>query len=224
MIPSLGGSAIADIVSAFSLAASNTAGAAISAAIDRLMKSRQERARQILLEEIGSGARAPNDPGDIDEFVAIIYRYLTKACEGAARINLRLMARVMKGQLEDGGLYASEFLRYSELLASLTREEVILLATRYRCAKSFRAAHPRTDWSDTSMINKEVATALVPSVFPDAQHIQYALTALQRTGLVWPAAATAGGGFVWQDTPLLEKIASLARLEDIVAHPDLQSE
>lgn len=106
-------------------------------------------------------ACAHRDPGETDEFVAILYRYLSKAQEGAACLNLRLMARVVREQLEGPGLYASEFLRYSELLASLTREEVILLATRCRLKVQFDAKKTEDNWSDTMVVNKEVEKALV---------------------------------------------------------------
>jgi hypothetical protein len=211
--PSLVGSTFADIASAMTFGASNLAGTSIAEAIERMMRGRAEEARSIFLEELGQGLRPPRDPGEVDEFVAILYRYLSKAREGAARLNLRLMARVVRGQLEGRGLYASEFLRYSELLASLTREEVILLATRHRLRLEFDAAKTTADWSDTSIVNKRVESTLVPNVFPTPVHLNATLTALQRTGLVWPAAATSGGGPVWQDTPLLDQVALLARFE-----------
>ena len=64
------------------------------------MLRRAEEARSIFLEELGQGLRPPRDPGEIDEFVAVLYRYLSKSQEGAARLNLRLMAPVVRGQLE----------------------------------------------------------------------------------------------------------------------------
>jgi hypothetical protein len=42
------------------------------------------------------------------------------------------MARVVRGQIESEGLYASEFLRFAPTLASLTREETIFLSTLHR--------------------------------------------------------------------------------------------
>jgi hypothetical protein len=130
------------------------------------------------------------------------------------------MARVVRGQIEGRGLYASEFLRYSELLASLTREEVILLATRHRLRTEFDAQKRADDWSDTSVVNEKVKKALVPKIFATEKHLVAALTALQRTGLIWPAAATTAGGPVWQDTPLLNEIAELARFQEALDKED----
>lgn len=212
-LPDLVGSGFADIASALTFGASNLFGTSVAKVIERMMRRRAEEARSIFLEELGQGLRPPRDPGEIDEFVAILYRYLSKAQEGAARLNLRLMARVVRGQLEGQALYASEFLRYSELLALLTREEVVLLATRHRLRVEFDAEKTTAQWSDTSSVNERVERVLVPRVFSTRLHLNATLTALQRTGLVWPGAAAVSGGFVWQDTPLLDKVALLARFE-----------
>jgi hypothetical protein len=213
-LPELIGSGFADILSACDFGASNLGGTVLGKAIGRLLRGRIEESRAIFLDELGQGLRSPRDPGEVDEFVAIVYRYLSKAREGAARLNLRLMARVATGQIERRGLYASEFLRYSELLASLTREEIILLATRHRLRVEFDAKKTAANWSDTTVVNRQVEKALIPRVFPTRNHLEASLTALQRTGLVWPAAAQSGGGPVWQDTPLLDEVIGLARFQE----------
>lgn len=210
------GSSFADMASSLGFGASNLAGTVLSEALGRVMSGRAERARNILLNEIREGLRPPQDSGEVDEFVAILYRYLRAAQEGAARLNLRLMARVIRSQIEREGLYASNFLRYAELIASLTREEVILLATRHRLRVKFDGTKQTSNWDDTSRVNELVIKAVVPKVFPTPLDMVAALTALQRTGLVWPAAATTGGGFVWQDTPLLDRIVALAEFESVL--------
>ncbi len=62
-------------------------------------------------------------------------------------------------------------------------------------------------------MNELAHKALVPAVFATGLDMVAALTAIQRTGLVWPAGATTGVGFVWQDTPLLDRIVKLADFE-----------
>lgn len=216
-VTSLIGSSFADIVSALGIAGSNMAGAALSEALSRVMSGRAEIARNVLLVEIQQGIRPPNDAGEVDEFVAILYRYMRSSQEGSARLNLRLMARVIKSQIEGEGLYASEFLRYAELIASLSREEVILIATRHRVRLAFNNSKQTADWSDTGSVNELVHKELVPKIFPTGLDMIAALTALQRTGLVWLGAATTGGGFVWQDTPLLDRVVGLANFESALA-------
>jgi hypothetical protein len=68
-----------------------------------------------------------------DDAAAFLLRYLRAAQEGAARLNLRLMARVVVGKAHAGEpLYADEFLRYADTLASLARNEVVLLGALIR--------------------------------------------------------------------------------------------
>jgi hypothetical protein len=56
------------------------------------------------------------------------------AWEGKSRINLRLLAKAIRGQLQIGNLVADEFFLHADALASLSRDEIILLATMLRVA------------------------------------------------------------------------------------------
>jgi hypothetical protein len=54
------------------------------------------------------------------------------AREGTARLNLRLLAKAIAGKLRVGSLVADEFLQYAEALASLSRDEIIVIGTMYK--------------------------------------------------------------------------------------------
>lgn len=227
---SLVGASFADIFNAFGFPAASVTGSACADVISRVMSRRANDAREIFLQEIASGAKHPNDPGDIDEFVPIVYRYLHCAQEGTARLNLRLMARVVKSQMEGKGLYASDFLRYAGLLSSLTRPEIIVLATRHRVRKAFEASRAREDWSDIQAINGLVLNDLVPRVFKTQPALEATMTSLQRTGMVMAGGTAvvsydAGhGGTIWIDSPLLDEIVALARIEGALqAEDDLKA-
>jgi hypothetical protein len=100
----------------------------IRESIRRLLKGRLEAAREIFLEEARSGIAAGSVPPD--EFVSAALRYSRAALEGTARRNLRLMAQVMVHNVPQApSLYADEFLRWADVLASLRREECIAVAT-----------------------------------------------------------------------------------------------
>jgi hypothetical protein len=49
------------------------------------------------------------------------FKYLTAAREATARRNLRLMARIVRGQAATRALDAEEFLRLSSMIAALKR-------------------------------------------------------------------------------------------------------
>jgi quinol monooxygenase YgiN len=211
-----GASAFADIVSAYGVPASNLAGGALASALNGLMNMRAEAARKILLDEIQSGMRSPRDPGEVDEFVAILYRYMRAAQEGAARLNLRLMAKVVKHQFVEDNLRASEFLRYADIISSLTREEVVVLATYHREETEFKNKRLHEDWSDVQSIDQNVRKALVPKVFKTYEDLLAVVTAVQRTGMLWPASTLVSGGFIYQGTPLLKTVVQIANFQSVI--------
>lgn len=57
-----------------------------------------------------------------------MYRYARAVHEGVGRVNLRLLAAVLAGQLAHGAVYADEFYRWADVLAGLTTEEIVVLA------------------------------------------------------------------------------------------------
>lgn len=129
---------VADAMSAYGLPASGAGSAAGLAVWQKLTASRVEAAREILVDELKRGQRTIFDVPE-DELAAVTFRYARAAVEGAARLNLRLLAAVAAGQIEGSGLYADEFLRHADVLASLRREEVLLLGAFLHVAKSVPA-------------------------------------------------------------------------------------
>lgn len=126
---------VADAMSAYGLPASGTSGVAGLAVWRKLSASRVEAAREILVEELKRGQKTAFEVPE-DELAAVTFRYARAAVEGSARLNLRLLAAVAAGQLEGPGLYADDFLRHADVLASLRREEVLLLGEFLHVAKS----------------------------------------------------------------------------------------
>lgn len=112
-------------------------------ALTQYVKRRREQAREILFEEIAEGRGKPVDLFS-DEAVAVTMRYVRAASEGKARINLRLLAKAIAGQLRHGNLVADEFFLYADALADLTRDEIHLLAIMYRMHIRFEE-HPPAD-------------------------------------------------------------------------------
>jgi hypothetical protein len=101
-------------------------------AVMRYFRRRSEQAREILLEELRHANITNIETASEDDAVAVIVRYLRAAREGAARLNLRLLAKAIAGKLQIGWLVADEFLDHAEALASLSRDEVIIVGTIFR--------------------------------------------------------------------------------------------
>lgn len=143
--------------------------------IRRIFRRRAEVARNVALEEIRAGRGIlPLSAPDADEAVAIAWRYFRAAEEGTARLNLRLMASVLAGQLASGELNASKFLRWSDLIASLSEPEIVLLATLHRVCKG----------NDVVDGDIKACGLLVPKYFDDEGDFALTAQSLLRTGLV----------------------------------------
>ncbi|MET3925154.1 hypothetical protein [Devosia sp. 2618] len=126
MVPDVVAALITDAMSAYGLAGSSASTAVGLSAWQKLTANRTEQARQILIEELRLGQKLIGDVPDA-ELASVTFRYARAAVEGTARLNLRLLAAVAAGQMREKALYADEFLRHADMLASLSKEEVLLL-------------------------------------------------------------------------------------------------
>jgi hypothetical protein len=182
-------------------------GGVASEALKRILKNRVDAAREILLAEMSAGNVRFRE-SDVEESVAIVYRYLRAAQEGAARVNLRLLSQAMCGQASAGVLKADEFLYYADLFTSLRRDEVLLLGAVLRF---WDAPHYESNIDRSERMRGTTACAqreLVPDVFADADEFSAVADGLRRTGLL-ATLATAGGGDLLGPSPLLLRIAKL---------------
>jgi hypothetical protein len=107
-------------------------GSVAGVAVGRWFRGRAEQARDILFEELRQANVSEAHAASEDDAIAVIVRYLRAAREGAARLNLRLLAKVIVGQIQLGRLVADDFLQYAEALASLSRDEIVVIGTMYK--------------------------------------------------------------------------------------------
>ena len=101
----------------------------VSQLIGRVIEQRRSEAVKVVIDELRSGRSDISKVMSPDDSVAVCLRILRSAEEGVARRNLRLMAQVISAKAGYSEvLYASEFLKYSRILESLSREEIYFLA------------------------------------------------------------------------------------------------
>jgi hypothetical protein len=186
-------------------------GSLLGVAVDHLLRRRAETAREILLSELRSGDRTLSEV-EHDEIAAVLFRYIRAAQEGAARLNLRLMAKVIAGQASLGNLVADEFLYYADILSSLRREEVILLGTIYRETRFQKENSQVAEEEKVGAALTATQAKLVPMPFPTAEDFLATAGALLRTGLI--SASSGFGYLVYQATPLLERFCALISIDD----------
>lgn len=167
--------------------------------------------RETLLEEIAQGADPLITASD-DDGVEIVIRVMNAAIAGAARINLRLMAKVLAGLARHPPIYASDFARYQRAIADLSREEINFVATLYRHWKTSRSTS-ENEPAAASEAWKQTTKELVPGLFPTENHMRTAAYAVQRFGLVIAGNRWDESGIL-KPSPLMDEIARLASFEE----------
>ncbi|MBK1669636.1 hypothetical protein CKO28_16480 [Rhodovibrio sodomensis] len=171
-----------------------------------------EESREILLDELAHG-RAPVEPASQDDAISITLRVQEAHERGCARAALRLLAAVLNGLGEQGPVYASDFARYQKILADLSREEIILLATILRHYGTGRDDLGQPVSADG--IRENVAAELVPKVFRSERHVNAFWASVQRTGLLMQGTSIDDVGAP-MPSPLLFEIAELASFENVL--------
>ena len=188
----------------------NLAGAGFAFAVQQVQHRRAERARDILLDELSRGEKTLSVP-DVAEAAAVLLRYGRAAQEGAARLNLRLMAKIIAGQAERHCLYADEFLRYADLLAGLRREEVILLGAVHRHWHT-PEVQSLEDGLRQQAVSNRTRSELIPIPFREDDDFYAAAEAVTRTALLRTADAI-DEHMLFQPTRLLDQLYGMAPFE-----------
>ncbi|MGR6468685.1 hypothetical protein [Rhizobium sp. PAMB 3182] len=193
-------------VKGFSLA--GTAGATGQLALQKLLNKRLEAARKELLDSLSKGKINVSDIPE-DDLAAIVFRHLRAAEEGAARLNLKLMASVIAGSVDKPDFYANDFLLWADALASLKRDEVLVLGVMHRVAAE-------TDY-DIQQRTGEFWGKCLP-ILKDKYGMEYTwaeihAAALMRTGLVRILGGLMDTGQAFLPSPDLRKLGEMVDIE-----------
>lgn len=176
-LPAIVGAAMSDVLSILQVGGTSVTGAIAQGAVAAYLRRRAQDARDILLEEFRQARIDRLDVASEDELGGVLFRYFSAIRDNAARLNLRLMAKVMVGQGQRGQLYADPFHRYATTLANLSREEVIVLSTFLR----LWLPEIKKGGKLEKNLHRELEAVLVPAVLPTVRHVKAALTSCRAT-------------------------------------------
>lgn len=132
---------------------------AIQMTTHHLLNKRTNEAFEILLEETRTGVFPLRTPDDISSVLGMMLRYQRAAIEGSAKINLRIIASIFKGILENDFIYPDKFQSMANRIADLTIEElrIIALVYKYRNAVQEEIERVGTSYSqDCDRVGKDV--------------------------------------------------------------------
>jgi hypothetical protein len=209
-LPELLGALVTDVISLGGIPGGALLGTVANRALQNYMDKRLTKAREILLDSVKLGELHLSEK-DMEESVAIVFRYQRAVIEGAANLNLRLLAQAIAGGVVNGTLSAGQYSRDAEIIASLSREEIVVLAKLHHVWKSewlmenepasrFKVA---SDW---------VQHCVVPDLLPSEDEFNACLGSLLRTGLVIQYAAF--GTSLYGPAPRLSDFAERASLDE----------
>jgi hypothetical protein len=191
------------------VASSALGGGALSTALGSVLGWRLEEAEEILDSELRQIKRRLSRVGEVEEAAGMVFRYIRAAQEGALQINLRIMAKVIRGLASGARPKAAEFLRYADAVSSLSVDEICVISSLLEKTIELDQLGLTSDrdgkaWS--LMIED-----MVPRLFADQQTVAEILLTASRTGLITKAAPFKLGPFC--TTPLLHDLADLASLD-----------
>jgi len=189
----------------------------LSPALGRVMSWRLEEAEDVLDSELRQIKRRLTRVGEVEEAAGMVLRYIRAAQEGTSLINLRIMAKVIRGLAARARAKAADFLRYADAVASLTVEEICVVTCLLEKTvelDELGLSKERDNKAWAQLIND-----LVPRMFTDQQHVAEILLSVSRTGLVTKAAPFKLGPFC--TTPFLHDLAELASLQRAITDEGL---
>jgi hypothetical protein len=189
----------------------------MSSALGRLLSWRLEEAEDILESELRQIKRRLTRVGEVEEAAGMVLRYIRAAQEGASQVNLRIMAKVMRGLAARSRVKAADFLRYADAVATLTLEEICVITCLLE--KTIELDDLGLSKDRDTKAWAQMIDDLVPRMFTDQQHVAEILLAASRTGLVTKAAPFKLGPFC--ATPFLYDLADLASLQRAIVDEGL---
>ncbi|MGQ3300296.1 hypothetical protein [Reyranella sp.] len=188
------------------------------AALNAYLKRRSAEAQQILFEELRSGGYPPEQVAAEDDGIAVIHGYVRAAWEGRARVNLRLLAKAITGQLQVGTLVADEFYLYAESLAGLSRDEVILVSTLLRHHPKLPDV-PEEEAGEREKQSPWLATmAEMEAKGWQKDKVAAVASRCLRSGFV--IAQSAWGGLAFKVSPLLLDLSKTVDFDDALKRED----
>lgn len=220
MFASLVGALVSDVAAKENAVLASVFGVAVSDVIQTIRRKRFENVRDIIIEEIRFGRKDIIDAAQIDDIISCLLRIGRAAEEGAARLNIRLMAAAMNGMYSKSRLIADDFLYFSNILSTLKREEVIVLGVFHRHVKWAERESDRRKLGFE--VKNRVKEEIVPDYIGSEEELMAYCGSLLRTGLL--ELVSGFGGPFYTTTPILDRLSSHVCFESALSRENAKTE
>jgi len=184
------------------------------AAIADYLNNRFLKAETIARDELArKGPLTPKYFRNDSQLSAAVWRYTRAVRDQAADENLRLLAQVMRELPSRHELWATEFLKYADILAPLIRDELILIGRIMAFDEEWNS-EARVKDEKPNVLHMIQNSDLVPGVFESEDHVLAIAGRALRSGLI--IAKSGWGTLVYELSPLGRKVRSLVNIEDAI--------
>lgn len=186
--------------------AADIGASSISKALEAFWKKRTQEAQVRICDELRKGNITLTQASLTDDHFAACVRMAQAVRDCASHEAIRLMAKVMVGQIQRDRLYADDFNKYANLVSSLSRNEIIAISF-------LELARSQVDELDSAgKVMEKLVEISVPSSFQTKSYLEAYLMAATRSGLVLLVATYGGQAFM--PSPLMDEIVQLADFQD----------
>lgn len=189
---------------------------ALQTSIRILVENRIRDAQLILVEELSKGNLKILEAEETKEFIPIAFRFFSAARDGETRRILRVIARILRGQIDANDLDSEKFSRCTHQLAGLSQRELILLVEFSKVGVPIRVKGDSTGLKRAST-KAHLQKKLIPSVFVGPSQFEAACGLLVGRGLLTVQILPNMDDLTidyWQ-TGELERLVKLAKLEEL---------
>lgn len=192
-----------DVLSAFNLPGGNS----LAKFAELYIARKRREATEILIRELRQGVDGEIDFGDdIDPMIEMVHRFARAVDDGAARLNLRLLAQIIAGMKRRKAVDPDAFRRWSGIIALCSRDELIVIGKAIALSK-IEEPEPGEE-----TFFKRLESSLLEAGYQQGE-IDSLLTSVSRTGLLSPASGW--GCLVYSPSPWLAELAVLADFETL---------
>ncbi len=178
------------------------------------LRKQSNEALEIALDELRKGEIDALDVANEHEGIAVAYRYALAVRDGAARRNLRLLAKAMVSLAKRDRLFSDEFNKYADVLSRMTRDQILVLGRYYALAQEEAQETPDMELARSNAWKRTIGE-LVPAEFPDKRYVESVCSQAIGLGLIIPVSAF--GGLAYSLSPIMDEIGQLVDFQDVLA-------
>jgi hypothetical protein len=201
-VASFVGALIADVI----------AGGAIERGLSAYETRKDEEARAIWMKEVVTGEKTLVDAALQDQLFAVWLRFRHATRTGVAREKLRIMARMLNGQLEATELSPEAFSQFATFLEGLRLEELAYLVTRYELERA-APADDKQRGERATWIEQRLQEKMIPGVVADRAAFEAVEASVMRTGLMIGPELMATEGSEMRTSPMMAELVRIAKLQ-----------